>query len=291
MKARTKLFGGIGLVGLVIIAVAIFFLFFRDTAPAAVDTAEAEAARSAAVAGASQDDDVEADTGSTSGADTSGQSVGDATDDGETELDSGQPDSAASVGAATDGVWSVDTSIGVFDDTCLNEVCGAGFVGFRINEELVGVGAKTVVGRTPGVSGSMELVGTQVIGAEFVADMTGLITDNEARTDALRSVSGGLETDRFPEARFELTEPVELGELPAEGVAVQVQAVGNLTVHGVTNEIAFPLTAELQAGVIILFGELPGLLLSDYEIPTPTALAVVSVEDNAIMELQLFLSR
>ena len=124
------------------------------------------------------------------------------------------------MGAATDGVWSIDTSIGTFDATCLTDVCGSSFAGFRINEELANFGAKTVVGRTPGVSGSLELVDTQVIGAEFVVDMTGLITDNNSRTGALRGPNGGIETAVFPEARFELTQPIELGSVPAEGASM-----------------------------------------------------------------------
>ena len=137
----------------------------------------------------------------------------------------------------------------------------------------------------------MELVGTQVIGAEFVVNMTTLITDNDSRTGALRGPNGGLETQTFPEARFELTQPIELGSVPAEGASVQVQAVGNLTVHGVTNEVTIPLTAEVQAGVISVFGNLEGMLLADYDIPKPRAAVVVSVEDNATMELQLFFRR
>lgn len=260
--------------GLIVAIAAVWFLFIRDTAPASVDSVAAAEARDAAIAeSAAQEVETEP------------------VDEGETELDSGQPDSAASVGAATDGVWTVDTTIGTFDDSCLTEVCASSFVGFRINEELAGFGAKTVVGRTPDVSGSMELSGTQVIGAEFLVDMTTLITDDPGRNAAIKGATGGLETVAFPEARFELTQPIELGEVPAEGASISVQAVGNLTVHGVTNEVTIPLTAELSAGVIIVFGELQGLLLSDYDIPTPSAIVVLSVEDNAAMELQLFLSR
>ncbi len=188
-------------------------------------------------------------------------------------------------------MWTVDTSIGTFDASCLTEVCGSTFAGFRINEVLASIGAKTVVGRTPDVAGSIEISGTEVIGAEFVVDMTSLITDDGSRTAALKATSGGLETNTFPEARFELTQPIELGQAPVEGAPIQVEAVGNLTVHGTTNEVTIPLTAELQAGVIIVFGNLEGLLLSDYGIPKPSAVVVVSVEDNATMELQLFLTR
>jgi polyisoprenoid-binding protein YceI len=269
----------ISLVGALVAAIAIYFLFFRSSAPASVDSVAAAEARQEAIA--------QADAADAPDEPAPAPTV----DDGETELDSGQPDSAASIGAATDGVWMVDTSIGSFDQACLTEVCGSSFAGFRIDEELANFGAKTVVGRTPDVSGAMELAGTQVIGAEFVVDMTTLITDNESRTSALRGPAGGLETGTFPEARFELTQPIELGELPAEGASIQASATGNLTVHGVTREVTIPLTAELQAGVIIVFGNLENIALADYEIPKPTAIVVVSVEDVATLELQLFLSR
>lgn len=288
MGKRTKLIGGIGVVGLVVVALAVYFLFFRDSAPVTVDSVEAAEARSAAIAEAATGGDA---SNSAEDPVDAGDSDEYEDDEGDAVLDTGQPDSNASVGSATDGLWTVDTSIGTFDATCLTDVCGSSFAGFRINEELANFGAKTVVGRTPGVSGSMELVGTQVIGAEFIVDMAGLITDNDSRTNALRRPNGGLETETFPEARFELTQPIELGSVPAEGASIQVQAVGNLTVHGATNEVTIPLTAELQAGVIIVFGNLEGMLLADYDIPKPTAAVVVSVEDNATMELQLFFSR
>ena len=288
-RSRLKLFGGLAVVALLIAVFAVYWLFFRDNAPASVDSVAAAEARQEAIA--------EAAAGS-SADDTSTESEPDedleeevVEDEGETELDSGQPDSAASIGAATDGVWSVDTSIGTFDDSCLTDVCSSTFAGFRINEELANFGAKTVVGRTGDVSGSMELVGSQVIGASFVVDMTTLVTDNDSRTAALTEFAGGLETSAFPEATFELTEPIELGEVPAEGVSIEVEATGNLTVRGVTREVTIPLTAEMQAGLIIVFGNLEGILLDDFEIPKPTAIVVVSVEDNATMELQLFLRR
>jgi len=279
---KKRLFGGIGLIGLLVAALLVYVLFFRDSAPEAVNSVEADAARQEALADATSG---EAD------ATDDALDEGEIADDGEDELDSGQPDSAASVGAATDGVWSVDPTIGVFDEGCLTDVCGSNFVGFRINEELANFGAKTVVGRTDQVSGSMELSGTQLIGAEFVVDMTTLVTDNDTRTAALRRENGGLETNSFPEAVFELTEIVELGELPAEGASVTFTANGNLTVRGVTNPVSISLTAESQAGVIIVFGSLPDMVLADYGIPKPTAIVVVSVEEIATMELQLFLSR
>ena len=270
---RIKLIAALGIIGLFVAGFAVYWFTFRDTAPASVDTVAAAEARQEAI------DEAVAQPDTT------------ASDSGTDELDVGQPDSAASIGSAIEGSWTVDSSIGSFDASCLEAACSSSFAGFRINEELASIGAKTVVGRTPDVTGTMEIQGTQVLSANFTVDMTTLITDNDGRTSAIKGTAGGLETSTFPQATFNLTAPIELGAVPAEGTSVQVQAVGELMVHGVTRSVTIPLTAELQAGLIVMFGELPNMLLSDYNIPKPSAIAVVSVEETAIMELQLFLRR
>jgi len=279
--SRLKIFGAIGLVGLVLIGVGVWWMLFRDTSAASVDSAEAEAARAETVAAAAQ-----------AQADDQAEAVDqDVEYDDEADTSTAQPDAAASAGNAVAGTWAVDTSFGTFGDACLEGACGASFVGFRINEELAGIGAKTVVGRTPAVSGQMQLEGTQIVATEIVADMTQMLTDDPGRTGALKSASGGLDTNNFPEARFTLTQPIELGAAPVEGASVDVQAVGDLTVHGVTREVTIPLTAELQPGVIVVIGSLVDIQLSDFEIPKPTSVVVLSVEEIATMELQLFLTR
>ncbi|HEY7736102.1 MAG TPA: hypothetical protein VH813_04850 [Candidatus Limnocylindrales bacterium] len=58
---------------------------------------------------------------------------------------------AAASGIAGDlaGRWTVDPSVGSFADF------SGTFVGYRIREELAGVGAQEAVGRTPAVSGTL----------------------------------------------------------------------------------------------------------------------------------------
>lgn len=274
--SRLPLVGGLGLVGLLLLGLLVWFFLFRDTSASSVADEDAAQARQEAI---------EAAVGDSSEASDSADS------DGANQADANQADVPAGAGGSLDGLWTVDTTIGTFNDACLESVCDATFVGFRIDEELSGIGAKTVVGRTPGVSGSVEIAGTQIVAVDMIADMRQLITDSGPRTDALKSGAGGLATDTFPQAIFTLTQPMDLGALPAEGTAVSVQAMGDLTVHGVTQSVTIPLTAELQGGVISVFGSLEGMLLADYEIPTPSAIVVLSVEDNATMELQLWLSR
>ena len=54
-----------------------------------------------------------------------------------------------------DGTWKVDTSIGSFSDFTNS------FVGYRVQEQLSGIGANTAVGRTPNVSGTITIAATR----------------------------------------------------------------------------------------------------------------------------------
>ncbi|MET0457685.1 MAG: YceI family protein, partial [Ilumatobacteraceae bacterium] len=179
------------------------------------------------------------------------------------------------------GTWNVDTTIGEFND----EDSTGTFVGFRIDEELSGIGSTTAVGRTPDVSGSITIDGTTLTAATFEADMT-TITTNDGRRDD--KVQGALETGEFPTATFVLTEPVELGDAAATGAAVDVQATGDLTVHGVTTTVTLPLQAQLVDGVVVVVGSID-ITFADYGVSVPSSPIVVSAEDTGILELQLFL--
>ena len=178
------------------------------------------------------------------------------------------------------GTWSVDTTIGEFG---IDEASGT-FVGFRVKEVLgQGIGSATAVGRTPLVSGSAEIDGTTLVGAEIVADLTGLRTDRPMRDSR---VQDALNTGAHPEATFVLSGPVDLGE----GRQVQVPAPGSLTINGVTNTVTVDLAAELVGRILAVVGTID-VVFSDYDVEAPTAPVVVSVEDHGIVEVQLFLTR
>lgn len=182
-----------------------------------------------------------------------------------------------------DGTWTVDDQTGEFDF----ESASGSFAGFRITEELASIGATEAVGRTGDVSGTMTIEGTTVTDATFEIDMT-TITTNESRRDD--KVQSALETDQFPTGTFELTEPIDLGADAAEGGSVTVDAVGDLTIHGVTQQVTFPLEAELVDGTIVVVGSLD-ITFADYGVQVPTAPVVVSVEDHGPIELQLLFVR
>ncbi len=206
------------------------------------------------------------------------------------------PTEAASTGSATtepaatgpgtangiDGTWAIDTSIGSFSDFT------SSFVGYRVQEELAGIGAQTAVGRTPDVSGSMTIAGTAVTAATIEADLTTLESDDRNRDGQLGRQ--GIQTGQFPTATFTITSPIELGSVPADGQEVDVTATGQLTLHGQTKDVEVPMKARLSGDVITVSGQIP-ILFADYGIEKPESFKVLSVDDNGIMEFQVFFSR
>ena len=180
-----------------------------------------------------------------------------------------------------DGVWNVDTSIGSFSDF------SDSFVGYRVQEQLANIGGNIAVGRTPDVSGSLTLSGTSVTTVTITADLTSLKSDDDRRDGQL--ARQGIQTAQFPTATFVLGSPIDLGAIPAQGQAIQVTANGSLTLHGVTKDVAIPLTATLDDSTIVITGSL-SITFADYGIEKPTSFSVLSVADQGTMELQLFFS-
>lgn len=243
---------GVGLAVLAAAAAGTWYLFLRAPAPAEV----ALGAEPVATATASPEPTESAES-ATPGAMASA-------------------DAAASSGF--DGTWTVDPSIGSFDDF------SGSFVGYRVQEELVGVGAATAVGRTPEVTGSLTLDGTAIAEATFEADLTTLQSDSGMRDGQLGRQ--GLETDTYPTATFVLAEPIELGSVPAEGETVEATAVGDLTLHGVMQRVEIPVEARLADGVVTVVGSLP-IAFNDYGMTAPESMRVLSIDQNGTMEFQL----
>ena len=192
--------------------------------------------------------------------------------------ESAAPAASAAVATGLDGTWTIDPSIGSFSDF------SGSFVGYRVTEELVGIGTSTAVGRTPDVTGTLTLAGSTISEATFEADLTTLQSDSGMRDGQLGRQ--GLETDSFPTATFVLAEPIELDAAPAEGEAIAATAIGDLTLHGVTQRVEIPLEAQLSDGVVTVVGSLP-VAFGDYGMTAPESMRVLSIDENGTMEFQL----
>jgi polyisoprenoid-binding protein YceI len=182
------------------------------------------------------------------------------------------------------GTWNVDTTTGTFDF----ETATGTFAGFRIQEELASVGSTTAVGRTGDVTGGITIDGTTVLDGSFEVDLTTITTNEQRRDDRVQQA---LETDQLPTATFTLTAPIELGAGAADGEPVAVDAVGDLTIHGVTKSITMPIEAQLVDGTTIVVVGSVDVIFSDYGVEVPSSQIVLSVEDHGVLELQLLLTR
>ena len=150
-----------------------------------------------------------------------------------------------------------------------DEVAGAWKVtsgsqaGYRVKEVLFGQDA-TAVGRTSDVTGTLQIDGTTVTAAKVVVDMTTVSSDRSQRDGQFRNRI--MATGQFPTATFELTTPIDLGSLPADGQARTYQASGDLTLRGVTKSVTFTLSAERKSGQVVVNGDLK-VSFDDFQVP------------------------
>jgi polyisoprenoid-binding protein YceI len=183
---------------------------------------------------------------------------------------------ATAVQSADDlgGTWIIETG----DQT---------FVGYRIDEILSGVDF-TAVGRSSGVTGSIEFQDGVLTSAEIVANLSWLTSDSRIRDEQMKSQA--LQTNRFPAACFVLDSPTQLPEVPAPGEAVSVTVDGTFTIHGVSQAQSLTLDATVVGERLAVVGSTI-VSLADHDIETPSAPAVAGVSDTATVEFSLVLAR
>jgi len=182
---------------------------------------------------------------------------------------------AGATGSPLDGTWTVSPGD------------SRNFVGYRVTEKLVAnVVESTATGRTDNVTGTMTIDGTTVRDVTVTAELRDLTSDQDFRDQRIRS--SGLESDKFPEAKFVLTAPITVAAQPAVGDTITVKAAGNFTLHGVTKPVTIDLQARYDGKNVQVVGSLP-VVFADYGITAPSSQLVASVDDHGEMELQLFL--
>jgi len=163
------------------------------------------------------------------------------------------------------------------------------FVGYRVTEKLfANISETEATGRTDNVDATMTIDGTTVKDVTVTADLRDLTSDNSFRDGRIKS--SGLESDKFPQAKFVLSEPITLSAVPTAGETVTTEATGEFTLHGVTKTVTISLEGRWDGKQVQVVGHLP-IAFSDYNITAPTAPAVASVDDHGEMELQLFFDR
>jgi polyisoprenoid-binding protein YceI len=192
------------------------------------------------------------------------------TSDGTT---SSSTDDATPVAAdGIDGTWTVAVD--------------GNIAGYRVDEILFGQEAEAV-GRTSAVTGSLEASGTTISATEVVVDMTSIESDESRRDGQFHGRI--MATAEFPTATFTLTEDIELGALPADGEEISVEATGELTLRGVTQEVTVTLAAVLDGGTVVVNGTIP-IDFDDYDIPDASG-GPASVGRTGELELLVVFAR
>lgn len=169
------------------------------------------------------------------------------------------------------------------DGTWIIEQQGDVFVGYSIEEVFGGESVtKTAVGKSNEVTGTFTVENSKLTEATIEVDMTALQSDDSQRDS--RMENDGLETDEFPTATFTLAGAQDITSIE-KNVDVTLNVTGQLELHGETQDVSFPLTANWNGKVITLSGELE-IILSDFKISPPDT-SFVKVEDQGTIKVQL----
>jgi polyisoprenoid-binding protein YceI len=154
---------------------------------------------------------------------------------------------------------------------------------YSVHEDLIfgGVGSHTAIGTSKNVSGGLFLglssnhpVLTQV---NVTVDLTSLMSDSSLRD---QHVGDYLDTSEFPSAQFSSTNVSGLPATYTSGTAISFQMIGNLKLHGVTNQATFTVQGKLD-GTAISGTATTTIFMTDFGI-TPPDLANIAVVDNKV---------
>lgn len=166
-----------------------------------------------------------------------------------------------------DGTWNV-TSASEF--------------GYRVQEVLAGVNT-TATGRSNQLTGSLTIDATSVTAVDVTVDVAS-ITSDDSRRDG-QFAGRVMQTDRFPDATFTLTKPIELGAIPEGSEQIVVSASGDLTLHGITRAVTFDVTAQFTNDRIGVLGQIP-ITFADYGIANPSN-GFAETGDSGLLEFEL----
>jgi polyisoprenoid-binding protein YceI len=168
-------------------------------------------------------------------------------------------------------------------------VAGANsFVGYRVHENLAGIGSTEAVGRTNGLDGTLTFEGKSITATQINADLSQLKSDKNQRDNALKTQA--LETAKFPNASFVLTSPIKVDTVPVDGQTVDQTIAGKLTLHGVTKDVSLQVQGVMANDQLVVVGSTE-ISFADYSMTPPKAAAVLSVDDHGTLELQLVFAK
>jgi polyisoprenoid-binding protein YceI len=167
------------------------------------------------------------------------------------------------------------------------KITSGSVVGYRVKEVLFGQHT-TAVGRTSAITGHVTISGTTVTTADFTVQMA-TIKSNESERD-VQFRGRIMDTSAYPTATLTLARPVTLAPVPAPGTVRTYTVTADLTLHGQTRPVTFPLSAEHTSGGIEVSGSIP-VLFSRWDIPNPSFTGFVTTQNHGVLEFLVKLAR
>ncbi|MGC0364585.1 polyisoprenoid-binding protein YceI [Rhodococcus sp. 27YEA15] len=186
----------------------------------------------------------------------------------------GLSDSAAPADASVeiDGAWTVGTG---------------SKAGYEVWETLQGQRV-FVRGQTEKVSGNATIESGKLTAGTVDVSVAAIATDDGRRDFQFSNTV--MESAKFPNATFTVTDPVDLSALSADGAILTVPISGELTLKSETR----PVTADFKirrAGEGIEAAGAIDVTWSDYQIEKPTMFANIIVEDAGQIQFSVVLSK
>jgi polyisoprenoid-binding protein YceI len=157
---------------------------------------------------------------------------------------------------------------------------------YKAHEELQGKGFNEAVGTTNAFIGTIVLdkSSAPVACSRFDVDLRTLQSDSSRRDNYL--YRNTLETEQYPLATFILTKVEGLNGAMPQGKETNVTLIGNLSVHGVTKQVAWAGKVKL-AGSTMTGSATTTFKMEQFDITPPKAGPVISINDTLTLEVQL----
>lgn len=184
----------------------------------------------------------------------------------------GPGSSTATPGPGIAGTWTIG---------------GGSQAGYRVHETLAGQGT-VAVGRTDAVAGSITISETAITAVTVTVQVGKIVSDNSQRD---RQFTGRImEATQYPTAAFTLTKPIVLTDTTALNTGATMSATGDLTLHGATKSVTFPITVQRTAAGLAATGTID-IAYHDYGIDNPSIGGFVSVGESGTIEFLLVATR
>ena len=160
------------------------------------------------------------------------------------------------------------------------------FARYIAQEELEGLGDNEVVGETQALQGILlfDENWLPIAGSRIDVDMRTLVTDESRRDNYL--YDNVLETGEFPLATFIATGVEGLDGGLVDGEEATFTLVGDLTLHGVTNEAKWEVTATLSNDTVTGSAS-TSFELTNYDMEKPIVGPVISIDDVIVLEMDV----